>query len=147
MGNSWQASPVNLGSVQSLENRLAGRLAGRLAQHVQAPDLPSAAQVVSWMDLVDLCRELDESLVVAAEPASQEILALHEAILSLAIGCGSWLIHQIRANAVDISASGRTLETLSASLELLRIFHRSRHSDLSPSEVDVVRQRVFNAAA
>jgi hypothetical protein len=52
-------------------NRLTSRLAGRLAGRVQAPNLPWAAQVVSWMDLVDLCRELDDGLVTA-ETSSAE---------------------------------------------------------------------------
>src|SRR3989454_10361359 len=55
-----------------------------LADHVQAANLPSAAQVVSWMDLVDLCRELDEALV-SAEPPSEDAIALHEAVVKLAI--------------------------------------------------------------
>ncbi len=98
------------------------------------------------MDLVDLCRELDDSLV-ATEPPAPEALALHEAVVNLAIGCGGWLLHQIRANGADISASGQTLATLGASLELLRIFHRSRHSDLPPMEIEEVQRRIFNAAA
>src|SRR5256885_59736 len=110
---------MSVATLQSVEHRLAGRLAGRLARHVQAPNLPWAAQVVSWMDLVDLCRELDETLVLAGS-ASKEGLALHEVILNLAIGCGGWLIHQIGTNGVDISTSGQTLDTLNASLELLR---------------------------
>ncbi len=130
----------------SLENRLAGRLAGRLAARVQAPNLPSAAQVVSRLDLVDLCRELDESLV-AADTTSDELLALHEAVVNLAIGCGGWLLHQIRVSGADISASGQTLETLDASLELLRILHRSRHPAFPPDQIEAVRRRIFNAAA
>jgi hypothetical protein len=57
------------------------------------------------------------------------------------------LLHQIRARGVDISASGQSLETLEASLELLRILHRNRHAAFSPAELDAVRQRIFNAAA
>ena len=98
------------------------------------------------MDLVDLCRELDDSLV-AAEAPSDDALALHGAVLSLAIGCGSWLVHQIRANRADISASGQTLETLEASLELLKIFHRNWHPDLPAEDIVAVQQRIFNAAA
>ena len=137
---------MSVGNLERLDSRLAGRLAGRLAEHVQATNLPWAAQVVSWMDLVDLCRELDEALV-AKETFSTEALALHAAIVNLAIGCGGWLIHQIRENSVDISASGQTEETLAASLELLKILCRSRHSDIFEAELDAVRQRVFNAAA
>jgi len=129
-----------------MENRFASRFAGRLAGRVQGTDQTSAAQIVSWMDLVDLCRELDDSLVLKENP-SPDSLSLHEAVLSLAIGCGSWLIHQLRVNGVDISASGQTLETLDASLELLRILYRSRHSGLAEAEVESVRRRIFNAAA
>ena len=137
---------MNSGTVEAFEHRIAGRLAGRLAGHVQAPGLPTAVQVVSWMDLVDLCRELDDSLAAVQAP-SKDALALHEAVVSLAIGCGGWLMHQILANNVDVSGSGQTPETLNASLELLRIFYRSRHSDLPPDQVEAVRQRIFNGAA
>jgi hypothetical protein len=131
--------------VEPLELRLTGRLAGRLAGHVQAPEMPSAAQVVSWMDLLDLCRELDESLVLAERP-SAEALALHRAVVNLGIGCGEWLLHQLRTNNADISASGHTMEVLEASLEMLKIFYRSRHSDVAEEELEAVRQRIFNAA-
>jgi hypothetical protein len=98
------------------------------------------------MELVDLCRELDDGLIAAAAPSS-EVLTLHQAVVSLAIGCGGWLLHEIRAHGADISASGYTVETLEASLELLRILQRSRHSDFSPDEVEAARRRIFNAAA
>lgn len=137
---------MSLANVELLENRLAGRLAERLAGHVQATNLPSAAQVVSWMDLVDLCRELDDGLV-AMEMLSSEALELHRAVLSSAIDCGGRLIEQIRTKAADITASGQTLETLAASLELLRILHRSHHSPLSSSDIEAVRRRIFNAPA
>jgi hypothetical protein len=84
-------------------------------------------------------------LLVAAETSSAEGLALHEAVVSLAIGCGGWLIHQIRTNGADISASGHTVDTLEASLELLRIFHRNRHPNFSADDIEVARRRIFNA--
>ncbi len=132
--------------LEPLETGLTARLARRLAGRVQAADLPWAAQVISWMDLADLCRELDDSLV-AANDCSEKVVALHGAVLELAIGCGSSLLHQIHTNGVDISASGQTVEVLAASLEMLRIFHRSRHPDAPDAEIAAVRQRVFNAAA
>lgn len=137
---------MSSGIAEALENGLTGRLAGRLAGRVQAPTALGAAQVVSWLDLVDLCRELDETLVEAETP-SAEALALHEAVLNLAIGCGGWLLHQIRTRGVDITASGQSLETLEASLELVRMLHRNRHHAFSPGELEAARQRIFNAAA
>jgi hypothetical protein len=137
---------MSAGIDESLEKRVTGRLAGRLAGHVQATNLPWAAQVVSWMDLVDLCRELDDGLVTA-NAESAEALALHETVVNLAIGCGDGLIHQIRANNADISASGHTLHTLDASLELLRILHRTRHPGFSLVDVEAARRRIFDAAA
>ena len=68
-------------------------------------------------------------------------------MVNLAIGCGGWLLHQIRLHGADISGSGQTLDTLEASLELVRILHRARHSAFPPAEIEAVRQRVFNAAA
>jgi len=133
-------------TLDPLEGRVTGRMAGRLARHVQAASPPAAAQVVSWMDLVDVCRELDEMLS-ASEAPSHVALDLHQAVTYLAIGCGSWLIHQIQTNGVDISASGQTLETLSESLELLRILYRTRHPDFPSDEIAAVRQRIFKAAA
>ncbi len=142
----WHSFSMSAGIAESLENGVTGRLAGRLAGRVQAPTPLGAAQVVSWLDLVDLCRELDETLI-AVEAPSAEAVALHEAVLNLAVGCGGWLLHQIRARGVDLSASGQSLETLEASLELLRILYRNRHSAFSSSEIEAARQRIFNAAA
>jgi hypothetical protein len=127
-------------------NGVTGRLAKRLADRVQRSDLPLTAQVVSWMDLVDLCREVDDSLV-AADATCDDATALHEAVVGLAISCAGRLIDQIGATDADISESGQTQESLSASLEMLRIFHSSRHSDLPVGEVEAVRQRLFNATA
>jgi hypothetical protein len=137
---------MSVETAELLENRVAGRLAGRLAGRVQSPNTPWAAQVVSWLDLVDLCRELDAGWD-AGGASSGEMRATHEAVVGLAIGCGSWLIQQIRLSKAELSASGQTLETLEASLELLRIMRRSRHPDFSSAEIEAARQRVFNAAA
>jgi len=137
---------MSVAIAETLDNGVTGRLAGRLAGRVQAPGSLGAAQVVSWLDLVDLCRELEESLVAAQTP-SPGALALHEAVLNLAIGCGGWLLHQLRERGIDISASGQSLETLEASLELLRVLHRSRHPAFSAGEIEAARQRIFNAAA
>ncbi len=137
---------MNAESTEALDERVASRLAGRLAGRVQSLNPPWAAQVVSWMALVDLCLEVDENLG-GGETLSAEGLALHEAVVSLGIGCGSWLLREIRIANLDISASGQTPETLGASLELLRILHRRRHSQFPPAEVRVVQARIFNAAA
>jgi hypothetical protein len=102
-------------------------------------------QVISWLDLVDLRRELDEGLDAAVAPPP-EALAMHVAIVNLA-GSGGWLLHQIRLNRADLSASGQTLESLDASLELLRVMQRSRHPQFSLAEIEAVRQRVFNGPA
>lgn len=136
---------MSVATAELLDSRVTARLAARLAGRVQAANQPWAAQVVSWLDLVDLCRELDENL--DAGPPTENALALHEAVVSLALGCGSWLLHQIRVSNADISPSGQTLETLDASLELLRIMQRRRHPQFAPGEIEAVRQRVFNAAA
>lgn len=136
---------MTVATAELLDRGVTGRLAARLAGRVQSANQPWAAQVVSWLDLVDLCRELDENLDTGS--ASEEALALHEAVVSLALGCGSWLLHQIRVSNADISASGQTLETLDASLELLRIMQRRRHPQFAPAEIEAVRRRVFNAAA
>jgi hypothetical protein len=98
------------------------------------------------MDLVDLCRELDDCLL-AVETPSADALSLHDAVLTLAIGCGTWLIHEVRTSKADISPSGETPGTLQASLELLRILHRSRHAPFAVDELETARQRIFNAAA
>jgi hypothetical protein len=98
------------------------------------------------MDLVDLCREFDECLVLE-DSTSTQTLALHENMIKQAIAIGSSLLEQISTSGCDISPSGQTAPTLQASLELLRIFHRTRHSQVPAEEVQAVRQRVFNAAA
>jgi|SRR5688572_15294196 len=133
-------------TTDTVESRVTGRFAVRLANRVQSTDDPSVAQVISWLDLVDLCREMDDALIEVHNP-SPEMLRLHDAVLSLAIGCGAWLLNQIDLNEIDLSKSGHTRETLAATLELVRIFHRSRHTEFPASEVEAVRQRIFNAAA
>jgi hypothetical protein len=137
---------MSVATTEALDSQVAGRFAGRLARRAQASDLPLAAQVVSWMDLVELCRELDESLVGEGAP-SPKALALHAAVLELAIASGNSLIQQIQMHRADIAASGQTFETVTASLELMRIFHRSWHPDFTATEVDATRQRIFHAAA
>ena len=131
---------------ETLEQRFAGRLAGRLATRVQKLSGNWAAQVVSWMDLVDLCLELDDALLAVGTPSPNE-LALHKAVLDLTIGCGTWLIHQLRVNAADFSGSGHTLEVLESSLKLVQIFRDSSHADIPEAELESIRQRIFNAAA
>jgi len=98
------------------------------------------------MALVDLCGELDDS-VLAAEAPTANALALHDAVLGLAIGCGGWLIHEIQTSGGDIAPSGQTMETLAASLELLKVMHRSQHAPFAANEVDAARERIFHASA
>ena len=133
-------------TTEALERHVTGRLAARLATRAQSVKEADAAQVVSWLDLVDLCREFDDALN-EAEPPNPEAVALHHAVLSLAIGSGTWLLHQVDLNEVDPSTCEQTRESLSASLELVRILYRSRHAQFPAAELDAVRQRVFNAAA
>jgi len=137
---------VPAATLESSENRLASRLATRLAQRAQASNLALSGQIVAWMDLVDLCREMDESFVLDQSP-STDALAMHEQVVKLAINVGDSLLEQVAHTDDDIKSSGQTSESLTASLELLRIFHRSRHPQVSPQEVQAVRDRIFNAAA
>jgi hypothetical protein len=129
-----------------VETRVAGRYAARLASRVQNSIGVSAAQVISWLALVDLCRELDDALL-EEDSLNSDYLALHNAILSLAIGSGTWLLHQVNLGEVDPSVCGQTRESLAASLELVRILYRTRHVEFPGSEIETVRQRIFNAAA
>jgi hypothetical protein len=133
-------------TTEALERHVTGRLAARLASRAQSVKEAEAAQVVSWLDLIDLCRELDDALVVT-EASDPEALALHHVVLSLAIGSGTWLLRQVDLHEVDPSVCGQTRDSLSASLELARILYRSRHAEFPAAEVGAVRQRVFNAAA
>jgi hypothetical protein len=135
-----------MSALPDLDREFVRRVAGRLADHVRALGSPWAARVVSWMDLVDLCRELDDSLVMA-EHISPEVLDLHRNILGLGISNGERLMEEVRAANADISASGYTLPIMGASLDMLRIFHSSQHSACSPSEIESARNRIFNAAA
>ncbi len=41
----------------------------------------------------------------------------------------------------------QTRETLEASLELLKILRDTRHSDSSVEDLELLRRRIFNAAA
>jgi hypothetical protein len=113
--------------------------------HAAAP-AAAATQVVSWLDLVDLCRELDDALIHLEHPGPAA-LALHNAVLTLALGAGTWLLHQIDLKEVDPSCAGQTHDALSASLELVRILHRTRHAQCSNEEIASVQRRIFHAAA
>ena len=132
--------------IDSAENRLAGRLATRLAGRAQAVGAPIVSRVVSWMDLVDLCRELDELLIWGSSEA-RELVELHKAVLGQGLQSGEKLIEQIRNGAVDVSASGSSLDVIEASLGMLRHFYASRHPDVPTSEIETVRRRLFVAAA
>jgi hypothetical protein len=134
------------GAVPLVDSRVTGRIAGRLAARAQVSKGVWAAQVASWLGLVDLCLELDDVSIYDEAPDPKTV-QLHKAVLNLGIGTGEWLIHQIRANQVDLSASGEKLETLEASLELLRICYNSQHVDVSEDEIREVQKRIFNAAA
>jgi hypothetical protein len=133
-------------TIEPIESRVTGRYAARLANRIQNSTGMSVAQVISWLDLVDLCRELDDALLEQSDNHSAS-LALHKAIVSLAIGTGTWLLHQADLNEVDLRASGQRRDSIKASLELLHIFYRTRHAEFPAVEVEAVRQRIFNAAA
>lgn len=129
-----------------LDQRITGRLAGRLAARAQVASGKWQAQIASWQALVELCLEVDDALN-GAEVDTEQLLALHNAVLNLGIGTGEWLLHQIRFNQVNLSCSGEKLENLEASLELLRICFERRHAAIPEADIDQVQRRILNVPA
>ena len=86
----------------------------------------------------------DGVLLVAAETTSTEGLALHEAVVSLAIGCGGWLIHHIRTNNADISVRPHSGHARGLSRSAADSSSQPA-SKFSADDIEVARRRIFNA--
>ncbi|HEV8544468.1 MAG TPA: hypothetical protein VGR78_18930 [Verrucomicrobiae bacterium] len=129
-----------------LTSTVTGRLAKRLAARIRSSGDPLIPRIISWINLVDLGREWDDTLMGFDQP-STERLSLHEGIVSLSIERGTLLLGEIRTSNSDISGSGYNFDRLEASVGLLRVFYNSHHPKVPDSELETIRQRIFNAAA
>ena len=125
---------------------LAHRLADRLVRRLRSPDLPQLGQVAAWLDLVEICRELDHWLAITENPDPSDA-ALHRAVLALAIGAGEWLRFEFEQSPIDLSPLGVDAAVLNASLQMLSDSFVLWHSDLTSERREEIVREVFGVAA
>jgi hypothetical protein len=124
--------------------RTAGRFADVLEAEVKARTHPFVARVVSWFNLCRVCQALEEQLLLADKPATED-KQLHAALLSTAIASGEGLLLE-GEDAETLRPLKLTPEALQAKLESLRITYEQWHTELNPQRQAAVLNEVFVGA-
>ena len=121
--------------------RTAGQFADVLEAEVKARRHPLVARVVSWFNLCRLCQDLEEQMLLAETPSTED-KQLHCALLSTAIASGeSLLLEGMDADA--LRPLKLTPQALQAKLESLRITQEQWHTELNPQRQAAVLKEVF----
>lgn len=121
--------------------RTAGRFADVLEAEVKARGHPFVARVVSWFNLCRVCQDLEEQMLLAVAPSSED-KQLHAALLSTAIASGESLLLEC-ADAEALRPLKLTPEAMQAKLESLRITFEQWHTEVNPQRQAAVLREVF----
>jgi len=121
--------------------RTAGRFADVLEAEVKARRNPVAIRVASWFNLCRVCQDLEEQMLLAPAPASDD-LQLHRALLSSAIANGEGLVLECDEPAA-LQPLRLTPEGLRAKLESLRITFAQWHTELKAERQAAILKEAF----
>ena len=121
--------------------RTAGRFADVLEAEVKARRHPFTARVVSWFNLCRLCQDLEEQMVLAAQPDEDEC-RLHRALLSTALASGEGLLLEC-ADPETLVPLRLTPAALAAKVESLRITFTQWHTELKPERQAAILREAF----
>jgi hypothetical protein len=121
--------------------RTAGRFADVLEAEIKARHHPLIARVVSWFNLCRLPQDLEEQMLLAPAPSSED-LQLHRSLLSQAIANGEALLLEC-SEADALKPLGFKLASLESKLESLRITFDQWHTETNPARQDAILREVF----
>jgi hypothetical protein len=124
--------------------RTAGRFADVLEGEVKSRRHPFVARVVSWFNFCRVCQDLEEQMLLAAAPPTED-QQLHAAFLSSAIASGEGLLLEC-ADPEALRPLGITLAAVQAKLESLRITYEQWHTELNPDRQAAVLREVFGGS-
>jgi hypothetical protein len=121
--------------------RTAGRLADVLESEIKARRNPVAARVASWFILCRVCQDLEEQMLLAAQP-NEDDRTLHRALLSAALASGEGLLLECD-DAEALKPLRLTPQALAAKVESLRITFAQWHTEMKPERQAAILQEAF----
>lgn len=122
---------------------LVERLANTFASRVKTQ--PPAASVSSWLNLVEVCRAVDDAMMIVENPPAED-RHLHRALFTLAIGTGEWLAWELRQNRAVLPA-GWDAAMVEATIFSLRATFDGEHSEMTQERREKILREVFGAEA
>lgn len=106
---------------------------------------PLIARVVTWLNLCRLCQDLEEQMLLARNPSTEDRL-LHKALLSVAIGAGESLLLEC-GDSRSLKPLGINADGIEGKIESLRITFEQWHTEINSERQQAVLKEVFGAEA
>jgi hypothetical protein len=114
------------------------------AQHLILGDDPQVrvyAEVAVWLKKIELFREGEDERM-CLQDATIEDLAVHKSLLQRLLTDGDHLVALVRQIGLPANASGASLESLNATVDLLRADYRGWHEPMPVEK----RTQILNEA-
>jgi len=106
------------------------------------PQLRVYAEVAVWLKKIELFRQGEDERMFFQEPTPED-LAVHKALLQRLVADGDHLLSLVRQVGLPANAEGITLESVAATLELLRADYRGWHDSMSAEKRAQILKEVF----
>lgn len=106
------------------------------------PELRVYAEVAVWLKKIELFRKGEDARMFLQD-ATPEDLAVHKSLLERLLADGDHLLSLVRQIGLPANVEGITLESLSATLDLLRADYRGWHDPLPAEKAAQILREVF----
>lgn len=110
------------------------------------PQLRLYADLTLWQKKLEHFRKREDERMVLHEPTVED-LEIHKSLLRRLIADGEQLLAQIRQIGLPENPEGTTLESVDATLELLRADYRGWHESMPAEKRRQILSEVFPGVA
>ncbi|MCW5550901.1 MAG: hypothetical protein KIS67_01920 [Verrucomicrobiae bacterium] len=106
------------------------------------PQLRVYAEVAIWLKKIELFRKGEDQRMFLQETTPED-LAVHKSLIQRLLADGDYLLSLIRQIGLPANIEGITLESVSATLDLLRADYRGLHEPMPAEKRAQILNEVF----
>lgn len=106
------------------------------------PQLRVYAEVAVWLKKIELFRNEEDERMFLQETTPED-LAMHKSLLQRLLADGDYLLSLIRQIGLPANIQGITLESVNATLDLLRADYRGLHEPMPAEKRAQILNEVF----